>query len=697
MERIPQTEFSEEKTDQPDMMGLTSKQAERIVGWAKSQFLMMKQARSNIERQWYLNMCFFYGKQNVAFRQSLASITGVSGQLYIPPAPYWRSRPVINRIRPIIRKEISKLTAQKPTAYILPATSDDGDMFAAKAGEQIWESLYRDKKIPAVIRTALWWNQVCGNAFVKSYWDDLKVDKISNLKGDLCYEAVTPFHLLVPNLREKELEAQPFVIHAQLKTPDWVALNYPNANISRSGDARNEILDDQWLNILAGQNLKTSPTILALEVWIQPNQVSMFPSGGMFTVVGDTLVQYFPKNPYVHGEYPFAKLDHIDTGKFYSESSIVDLVPLQREYNRTRGQIIEAKNGMAKPRLVAEKGSVEAGKITSEPGQVIEYQPGYNPPQPLQMAPLPNYVTQELDRILMDMEDLSGQHEVSKGQTPPGVTAATAINYLQEQDDSILASTFASLEEAYEKIAKQTLNYIQQYWDVPRIVKVTGDDEYFDTLRFKGSDLRSNTDIQIEAGSALPISKAAKQAFIMDLMKMQFIDPATGLEVMEMGGVAKIYEAVQVDVRQAQRENLRMAAIDDQSYQLMQMTSPEGEGAVIIPVNSFDNHQLHIATHNKYRKSQSYEALSQSAKIEFERHVQMHALAMTSGSMGINVVENIKQQMEMMGGEQGGEQGANQFIPPVSPDVNANQEAQSETGSKPTPKTSAPQDSSGEG
>src|SRR5690606_5934420 len=144
-------------------------------------------------------------------------------------------------------------------------------------------------------------------------------------------------------------------------------------------------------------------------------------------------------------------------------------------------------------------------------------------------------------------------------------------------------------------------------WDLPRTVKLAGDDEYFDTMMFKGSELRNNTDIIVEAGSALPISKAAKQAFIMDLMKMGFIDPATGLEVMEMGGVAKIYEAVQVDVRQAQRENLRMSKIDDESYQMAKMVNPD---TAIIPVNSYDNHQLHIETHNKYRKSQAFEALS---------------------------------------------------------------------------------------
>lgn len=677
MEQILQTDPSETNSSLSDI--LDTKAQARTISWIKNQFQSCKQARSNTERQWYMNMCFYYGKQNVAFRQqlaNLATINGTSGQLYVPPAPYWRSRPVVNRIKPIIRGELSKLTSQKPTAYILPSSSDDKDMFAAQAGEQIWQSLYDNKKIPKKLRKALWWNQVCGNSFIKCYWNPQEIDTDSDQMGDICYEAVTPFHIFVPDLREEELEKQPFLIHAQLKSPDWVRLNFPDKKINISGDSKNEILDDSWLNIIGGMNSKESSSILCLELWVKPGKLMMFPKGGVFTVIGDTLVQEYEGMPFAHKDYPFTKIDNIPTGKFYTDSTIVDLISPQREYNRTRGQIIEAKNKTSKPQLLAERGSVDASKMTSEPGQVIEYQPGMNPPQPLPIQPLPQYVLDELERIKQDMEDISGQHEVSKGQAPPGVTAATAINYLQEQDDSMLSFTYASFEEAVERIAYQSLTYVQEFWDTPRIIKVTGNDGFFDSLTFKGADLRGNTDIKVEAGSALPISKSAKQAFIMDLMKMGFVDPATGLEVMEMGGIAKIYEAVQTDVRQSQRENLRLSQIDDQAYAQFEAM---GQQANIVAVNSFDNHEIHIATHNKFRKGQSYEALSEGAKSAFEIHVQMHVLAATSGAMGVNAIEMIKEGANLPSEEGGDPNQQNQFMPPVMPGENTNQQATSET------------------
>lgn len=638
-QEVPQDSGPIPSDEQKPIDKLDEKTKLQMVAWAKKQFYSIKSDRANVERQWYINMCFYRGKQNVAVRSNQNLVTGTAGALYVPPAPYYRARPVINRVRTTIRSEMSKLTSQKPTAYILPATSDDQDLFAANAGEQIWESIYRGKKVPAIFRRALFWNQVCGNAFVKCAWDDNAIDVQSDLQGDIRFDVVTPFHLFVPDLTEEDLEEQPYLIYAQLHTNDWVEMHYPNASVQKQADQQAEILDNAWLDILGAQNQENRKGVLCLEVWIKPGSVKMLPNGGMFLVIGESVVEFFPGWPYEHKLYPFAKLSHIPSGKFYTDSSLVDLIPMQREYNRTRGQIIENKNRMAKLQLLAEEGSIDPSKITTEPGQVILYKMGYNKPEPMPVQGLPTYVLQELDRILQDIADISGQHEVSKGQVPPGVTAATAINYLQEQDDSILSYTFAALEEAFEKIAHMTLGYVKQFWDVPRTVKVTGTDEYFDALMFEGSDLRGNTDIKVESGSALPLSKSAKQAFIMDLMKMGFIDPMTGLEVMEMGGIAKIYESVQTDVRQAQRENLRLAQIDDQTFQEL---SQQGQAEQIVPVNTWDNHSIHISTHDKYRKSQSYDQSSDGAKQAFEMHVQIHKLAKASALTGENIMEMMK-------------------------------------------------------
>lgn len=661
---------------------LSAKDEKRLIAWANEQFTKMKNARVKTEKQWYLNMAFYFGQQNVAFKGGHVSSRN-SFQLYTPPAPYYRARPIINRIRPLLRTEMAKLTAQKPNAFIVPASSDDRDMYAANAGEQIWESLYRFKKFHNVLRRAVFWACVTGNGFIKTYWDENKIDDQTGDVGDICFSNETPFHIFVPDLKEEDLEQQPFMIHASMRNAEMLSNKF-GKEVKFEASAKGDLIDESFLNVMGVDKWEKNREVLCMEVWVKPGMTAIMPAGGMFIIAGNKIMYHTNEWPYEHKKYPFAHIGHVHTGKFYRDSVVTDLIPLQREYNRTRGQIIEAKNRMAKPQLAAEIGSIDPSKITSEPGQIVLYRPGFQAPMPIPLQSLPNYVLEEQERIKIDMDEISGQHEVSRGQVPPGVTAATAISYLQEQDESKLSYTFDMIEEAVEKIAYCSLNYVHQYWNTPRKVRITGADGSFDVMAFEGSMLRGNTDIRVEAGSALPTSKAAKQAFIMDLMKMGFIDPNKGLEVMEIGGINKIYEQVQVDVRQAQRENLKMAQATQQIIEEHKISeiekylqSPEGQQAaqngmlfegpngdlmdasptlqgqppnpvnfpLIVPVNTWDDHRIHIERHNNYRKSQAFDNLPEEAKVLFEQHVQGHVSAIMTGAMGALPPELVEQGM----------------------------------------------------
>jgi hypothetical protein len=155
---------------------------------------------------------------------------------------------------------------------------------------------------------------------------------------------------------------------------------------------------------------------------------------------------------------------------------------------------------------------------------------------------------------------------------------------------------------------------------------------------------------------------------------------------MEIGGINKIYETIQADVRQAQRENLRMAQATEQliTQDSMQKTQewlqgPEGQDAIqtgrviagatgepvlmeldpeteqliptpipttlIVPVNSWDDHRIHIERHNHYRKGQAFEHLPPEAKELFEQHVQQHVNAIVQGALGMLPPELVPPEM----------------------------------------------------
>jgi hypothetical protein len=143
----------------------------------------------------------------------------------------------------------------------------------------------------------------------------------------------------------------------------------------------------------------------------------------------------------------------------------------------------------------------------------------------------------------------------------------------------------------------------------------------------------------------------------MDLMKFGWIDPRKGLELMEVGGINKVYEQFQRDEKQAQRENMRMSKITPDDLQqhsetqqaLAQIDPQTGEPTnpdfrdpqtgqplnppLIVPVNTWDDHNTHIEVHNNFRKSQSFELLPEELKSLFEAHVQDHKAAQMNDAM----------------------------------------------------------------
>jgi len=512
----------------------------------------------------------------------------------------------------MIRKEMAKLTKEMPMGFVIPQSSDDEDILAAQAGDNLAEYFWREQKLMMHLRRAVFWMSLTGTGFLKDGYDEnARFDAVQ--KGDVFIDRVSPFHIFVPDVQEEELENQPHVIHACAKSPDAVERMY-GVKIKPDTQGTDQI-EDKFLNSLGIKQSSTKNQVYIKEMWVKP--CSMMKEGGVIIFTQDQLIKAIEGWPYQHGQYPFSKLDLMPTGRFYSESSMVDLLPLQKEYNRTRSQLIEAKNRMAKPQLLAPRGSVDPNKITSEPGLVIQYTPGFQPPTPLTLSQIPQYVLEELNRSSSDMEDISSQHAISRGGTPAGVHAATAISYLQEQDDSVLSASISSIEDGVERITKHWLSYVTQFWDSQRQISVAGENGAFEMFELDKNSLNSNTNYTVQAGSATPRSQAAKQSFIMELFKMGLIPPDKALRYLQMSETGKMYEELQINARQAQRENVKMA-----------------QGDPNITVNTWDDHIAHIQEHDNYRKRQSYEMLPPELQQVFETHVRGHK-AMVLSHKGI--------------------------------------------------------------
>ena len=676
----------------PGVVDLSSmakqREAGKLATWVNENFSKAKSARTNKQTQWYENLSFLFGRQWINVMAGNPQTAGLPF-FQSQRSPYYRKQRTINRLRSIQRTEHSKFLQSIPNINVIPSTAEDADLRAALAGEQVWQSISSSQNLRAEFANAAWWMTTTGTGIVKTQWNKYKIDKVSGQEGCIEYGSITPFHLFVPDLRERKIEDQPFVTQAMVKPISWARQHYGDMveGIEPSTTSANSILDETYLD-LTKSNENQPDSVVVKETWIKPGVTPLLPDGGVVIMVEDTIVMMTERFPYDHGEFPFTVFGHIETSTFYADSTLRDLIPLQKEYNESRTDISESARRAGRPQLLATKGSIVPSKITNEPGLVIEYLPGGPPPQWAPPPPLPEYVVTIPDRVLSDMEDLSGQHEVTQGQAPPGVTAGTAINYLGERDSAYLTAQYMNIEDGYGNIAKQTIQLFVQYVDIPRSIKTIGTDQTSDVFSLKGADIKNGTDVRVERGSAVGESKAAADARLMDMWSLGIItDPNQMLHLLEIGGAQRILDVMDVARKKAIRENQKMKTLQPeqiaQSRQLFMMeqmveleaggmggpgmvgpemgspsmpgpeglaTAPQGEpseSAVlqseqemagppqppqpdpVVPVDDFDIHEIHIEEHNKFRMGQEYEMLPDKIKEEFELHVAQHeALAM---------------------------------------------------------------------
>lgn len=693
-----------------------------------------QQARLQFEKQWHENMSFYFGRQWIV----TATRSGGFAIVEQPKKQPWRVRNTTNKILPRIRIELTKLSKEEGQWFCLPQSTDESDRLAAMAGDAISDYILRTRYFNRKRLEATLWALLCGTGYIKNYYDPHKTD-IDGLPGKIDFEAVTAFHLLVPNLHVTDIEGQPYIAHVRTMNPEDVENCY-GVTCDPDTDATNMILDSRFMSAIGIKNAKSNDTkqCFVKEVYVKPCRD--FEYGAMFVYANNKVLYVYeaqapeeplvppavdnqqpslfdeqmetlevayeqkdavfgqdgpqdpvnaPKSiheggqnynhefPYRHGQFPFAKIDHIPTGMYYGESVIKTLIPLQKEYNRTRSVMLEWRNKAGKPQYSYVRGAFDPRKFTDEPGILLPIQMGFDPPTPIEQPPMPPNVGQELEITIRDMDESSNQGEIAKGQVPPGIEAASAIAYLSEENDSTLYHTVQSLENAVQVTGIQVLANVHDYWPEERIVRATSRNQYLEVREFKRQDLRPIMDFRVEPGSMAPRSLAAKQAFITELIKTGVISPDQGLRYLQMSETNKLYEDLMLDVRHVQRENVIMSQgqalykedpnaqqgmdpmtgqlLPPQMMQEVQRDPVSGEPILDemgqpqmyqVTINPFDDHEIHISEHQKFQKTQEYELLDAQTKKIIQDHVDEHKMEMLKERNAVQADQAVKGETE---------------------------------------------------
>lgn len=557
-----------------------------------------KSARLVRESQWLLNLSFYLGRQWVTIDPQTQRITS-------PAVPPWRVLVTVNFIQGAVQTLLAKLTKNRPKGLVESEGDDPTSSQRAKASNKILDFLWRRSGTDVATTQAMLWALICGTGVLKQFWDPSAGDEIAPglHLGEITTNAVSPFEFY-PDPNGERIADKHWAFHVKVRSSAYVLEKY-GVEVESQTVTGDDTLDGRISSLLDQPIAQVQKGVVVKEFW--ERRSAKHPKG-RYVVYAREKVLFAGDNPYEKWQLPFAAFQAVPIpGSFWGESVVSGMLDAQRNYNKARSQAIEIRNLMAKPKWLIPVGALEDGvTITSAPGENIVYQ-GTTPPVSVSGKDVPVTFWKDLQQSRSEMYDISGQHEVSDSKVPTGVTAASAIGLLQEQDNTRLGPIAASYEIAIESLEAGKLALARQFYIEPRTARVVGKNASVEVLEFSREDIPEDASISVVAGSSMPTSEVAKRAYVLDLWKAKVItDPRKVIELLQFGDTEAVYDDITLDINRAERENEQMK---------------RGQQ---VQAQRFDSHQLHLHTHDAFRKTEEYEVLDPTIQALFEAHDMEH-------------------------------------------------------------------------
>lgn len=573
-----------------------------IANEVNKKYRIARQARLKYEKDWKLNLAFYTNRQWVTYDNGFQRVVE-----WVPSNR--KPRATTNLILPVVRIEYARLTRSKPDFTVVSRRPDQETVLKAKACRNYLDYRWDCDRLGNTYAMALLWALVCGTGFVKTYWDPDAGDVVElpdgkRALGEVMVDYCSPFEILVDPFARDMSEAS-WVIHARVRPVEYIEMKYGVKVPAETAD----VLGLAWYDISEkGMVEGTVPSAIVKEYWEAPNP--KYPRG-RYAVVVQSKVLYEGENPYADVcPIPFDMVRYVLVpGRFYGDSVVTHLRQINVIYNKLKSDIIESSAKLSNPPMVAPVNSL-LQTPRFEPGEIIYYNPfvpGADRITWMEPEPYPPQLVNLLVRLSQEVDAISGISEVSRGSVPRGVRSAQAMGHILEQEEMRASVTAEEYENMIASSLTKMLRLAREFYDVPRMMHVLGENQSYEARVFKSTDIPEDVEVQVEPNSTLPKSKAKLKEELYGLWDRQILtDPRLLLRLTDYGNTQEVFIDLELDTSQALRENERLS---------------KGEE---VKVEDFHNHTVHVTEHNRYRKTAAFEKLPDKVKEMFAKHVQEH-------------------------------------------------------------------------
>lgn len=580
----------------------------------------MKEQRRHLLEYW-LNHTFLEGNQWLYVDPHTRSI-------HHTDADEGRMQATFNRMGAATRSIMSKYTQRELTFEVMPDAATDKAIQGAKTSESVVSGLHQSHDWETkreMLGLAAWKG---GTAVMMVDWDPnigeqlfdagLSADEEESSRDDVTKEGSTverPLSIaeFVFQPGAKDPERGDWWIMVQALPPDVVKGTY-DLNELPEADARSG-LSTYASKLMTVGTMDTdgdlTPLTLVLTYYERPNAANK--DGRIAVVVGQKFVDGPKKWPYpwtdrlniaVHRETP-------DENKALATTALSQGRPVQTALNALWSNLLEHLKNAGNARLMVDSLSLDLmDTLTDDPGQLLPISDMTKKPEWLQPAPLANWLFQLVQEARQELDDILGNHDVSRGDAPVNIESGYGLSILAEQDASPVTRLVKDSAIVFAKVASMALQLYQANTKASRRTTLQGPNGPR-TVQWKGDDLAGQTNVTIPLDGVLPRSRAAMLAAATKAAEMGFIQPGPGsLELFskmaELPGQSDLIAAANPAVNRARKENFKLGM---------------GRPAV---AQVWDDHEAHIREHHAEMMNMDWEDADPKVQEAFLTHLKGH-------------------------------------------------------------------------
>lgn len=540
---------------------------------------------------------------------------------------------VVNHLHDMTETRISQLCRIKPSVEIMPTNDEYEDRNAAKAVKYLMDHLWYINNIEELRQRMLRNTFIFGESYCFVLWNKdkgdlhpdyvkardkgidlqlmdkgkpvldeegnpLPIDMDTPIKvGDIDYQVEVPWRVYLQ--RQKQFDKVEYCFRVSVEPTETLKKIYPD---------KKEKLKSS-INVKAYNADELTEHLLEEETVIYEmfhKETKFCPKGYYVKFTKDTILE-MTYLPYSHGKLPLIRMTDMDIPEVLNGVSTYEMVrPIQTMHDNLSTLLAKNIYMMGHAKWVMPRGACKIETLGND-NTIVQYQ-GPVPPQMLQTQPNPPEAYNYRNMLRDEMGQIYGIQGVSRGQPPKGITAAVALQFLNEQEQERNSTSVIKHNEMLKDLAKMTISVAGDYYDVDdgRMVRIVGKNNKYAIRHFDTANLSKNYDVRLELGTGLPESKAGKVQRIVEIMQMKpdLLSNERWIDLLDLGNSDKMNSLITVGIRAAESENEDMMA-----------------GRPVADPEEFEDHITHWKVHTKAIQERTFK---EECPVEYRQEVLEH-------------------------------------------------------------------------